>query len=193
MNMSKKVISVILCFFLILTFAACGQTPIVETELETTVPTTTAPTEPPFDIDEYKRDIKNCCSEMKSSTIFLSGMAEYENNLWKSLVQFSGTVTSEKLFSSTCEWLETEGWSKSVVEAQYSKISKSYKEIITTEIDGAESEEIKAVFNEYFDAYIKLYNLVFSPSGTREEFVNNCNDYISIIETSQSKLDILLS
>lgn len=191
--MIQKVLSVLLCFALILVLVGCGKDQVAETEQETTIPVTEAPTEPPFDSDKYKRKIENCASEMNTSAVFLTNLATFENNKWQALDKLGGTVTAEDLASAAWEWLEKEGWSKSTVESQFSKVSKSYKEIISIEIDGTETEEIKSIFDEYFDAYIALYNLVSSPSGTNTEFVDACNDYISTIETCQSKLDILLS
>lgn len=192
--MFKKVMTIILCFALLLTLVGCGQTSAEESVPETTAHTTEPPTEPPFDLDAYKTSVKTCVSEVYDSTVLLYNVANYEINFWESLEQFSGTVTAEKITTAAWEWLEEKGdCTQDDIVAQYDDITGLYKEIISTKIEGAEAEEIKATFDEYFDAYIKFYNLVCSPTGTSADFVDSCNACIGIIQDCESKLGILVS
>lgn len=68
-----------------------------------------------------------------------------------------------------------------------------YADIISTDIEGSEAEAIDEVFNEYFDAYLSLYNLSTSPSGKLQDFIDSYEAYTTTIENCQSKLEVLLS
>lgn len=191
--MLKKLLSLLLCFVLVLSFAGCGQSPSVEDDSSSTAELSTIATEPAFDLAAYKSAINNCTEEMYDSALLLYNTATYEVNFWESLEKVGGTITAEKVAASAWEWLaENSDSNKEAIDTQYNNIITLYKDIISTEISGAEASEIKNIFSDYVDAYIKFYNIVCSPAGVRSDFIDTCNSCISTIEDCTSKLDILL-
>ncbi len=191
----RRLLALLLVLSMGLSMAACGAAEETEeTIAPETTEATTEETVPPFDIDEYKTAVWSCSSKMYENSIILYNLANYENTYWESLEKLSGTVTPEDLINSALEWLEKKGGgTESEITAQYEAIKHEYKEIVSTEISGTEAEEIKKIYDEYFDAYLSFYKLVFSPSGTIGDFVENINNCINTIENCNSKLEILVS
>lgn len=190
----KKSIALTLAVVLLLSLTSCGgntvepETTVAPTE--TTVPETTQP----FDLDSYKSMMATCINRMHKNSTLLSILALYEQSYWDSLEKVNGIVTAEKLFSKACEYLvENTDYDKTDVVSWHETILTHYKNIISTEISGAEAESIKEVFDEYFDAYLSLYSLAMEPSGELEDFIDSYESYSSIIENCETKLEVLLS
>lgn len=191
--MAKRMLSLLLCFVLILSFVGCGQDQADADDPANTPMLSTISTAPAFDLAAYKSDVDGCAKDMYASALLLYNTAGYEVNYWESLDKVGGTVTAEKVATAAWKWLAEEiGETKEDIDAQYNNITELYKGIIATEISGAEAEEIKSIFNDYFDAYIRFYNLVCDPSGALTTFIDTCNSCISTIEDCAGKLDILL-
>lgn len=153
----------------------------------------TAPTVE-FDFEGYKAKVLDCVSELNDGCIALANMCQYENNYWKALESVGGHFDTGKAVSSAFEWLEGKSdYSADYIDAQYKSIGAMYKEVIAFNTFGREAEEIGSAFNDYYDAYIGLYNLAMSPSGGRGTFVDTYNNLTSIIKNCQSKLDNLLT
>lgn len=183
----RKIIAIILSLAALLSLAACSQNGPNET--------TSAPeTELTFDYTSYKNLVSICTNKMSKNITILSFVALYEQNYWEALEQVSGTVTSDKLISKGFEYLaENTDFNEDTVTSGHNSIMDFYKEIVSTNISGAEATALADVFNEYFDAYLSLYNLATSPSGDLSKFVEDYESYTSTIENCQIKLDALIS
>lgn len=192
--MKIRLISVLaLALIISLVLCACGDTSPSEPPASTAPPQATE-TDPPFDIDAYKVLISDCAETMSRNSTLLSIVALYEQGYWESLEQLNGTVTAEKLTSAGYDYLaENTDYSKDDISAWHGSIMKAYKEIVSTDIDGAKAESIAEVFNEYIDAYLSLYNLATSPSGKLSEFEELYRSYTGAIDNCKAKLDALLS
>lgn len=188
----KRIFSLILSIVLSINLAACGA-PSTPTTTEPEVIETTAPTDP-FDIAGFKETVAACTKKIDNATVILNAVVTYEISFWEALAKLNGSVTAEKVTSKAMEWLaENTDADEAYINTQYDNIAILYKEIIATDISGAEAQEILGVFKEYYDAYIGLYNMAFKPSGTVASFSDKHATYSDELSTASSKLEILLS
>lgn len=165
------------------------------TPAATTTPTeTTAPTEPQFDIDAYKKLVSDCVDELSNGSIVLLNVVKYEYTYWNSINKLSGTFKPDKVVSAAMNWLEeNSNYTEAGIHSQYEDIALMYKEIIAISTDGNEAQNIFESFDELYDAYIGLYNMGTSPSGTIDTFASNYDNYYEIVEACTAKLETLLS
>ena len=170
----KRFICMILALVLALGLMACGA-------------------EEAFDLSAYKDAVSSCCAAVDENIINYGNIAQYQNNYWNNMEKFTGTVTEEKLLAASEEWF-TENTSTSFadLDALYQEHTATYKEIILTEIEGQEAEEIDALFRSLFGAYTDLHNMVMSPSCSHSEFIQNYNEYIDAYTSAQSRLELFL-
>lgn len=162
---------------------------------ETTTPTeTTAPTDPTFDIDEYKDLVSGCVDELSNGSIVLLNVVKYEYTYWNSLNKLSGTFKPDKVVSAAMNWLEeNSNYTEAGIHSQYEDIALMYKEIIAFSTEGNEAQKIFESLDELYDAYIGLYNMATSPSGTITNFASNYDSYYEIVNSCTTKLETLLS
>lgn len=181
----KKLICLLLCVIFIL--CGCGSAPAE------TVPETT--TEPLMSFSEYAEMVSSAVDAIYDDSAILASAIRYQNTYWSSLEKLSGTITPEKLVEAAGKWLDEESngeYTFDLLSESREEISSAYKEIVSANVESP-SEEISNSFNACFDAYLALYNVAMNPSGSRQDFVDTANSYISTISTAKSKLDILLS
>ena len=151
------------------------------------------PTKEPFDLDAYKALAVAFCTTVEENAVDLGKIARRQNNYWEALDALGGFVTTEKILENSSEWFfEETGLSFSDLEAKYEEHSSLYRDIIMTEIEGKEAEEIESLIRIFFDAYTDLYTLVMSPSGSREDFVDRYNEIIESFRSAQNELAIFL-
>ena len=149
--------------------------------------------EEPFDLSAYKEKVSACCTSVDEHIINYGNIAQYQNNYWNNMEQFTGTVTEENLLSAAEEWfVEKTSTSFADLDAIYQEHTAAYKEIILMEIEGKEAEEIDAQFRVFFGAYMDLHNMVMSPSCSHSEFIQNYNEYIDAYTSAQSHLALFL-
>lgn len=191
MNKLKNVVCVLIAIsFAIISVCRKNKQPEESTDCDMTIYESTSSS---FDADEYKTTIKNCVSELSQSVSILDDFINYEYNYWNALNNIGGTITAEKIVSHAEEWInENKGISPETIDEQFDSIAAIYREIVSTEIEGAEAEEIREVFKELYDAYIGMYNAAVSPSGDITSFNDKCNTYAETIKISLGKLEILI-
>lgn len=155
---------------------------------------TEAPTETiVFDIEEYKDDARKYSEILISNAILLNEIVQYQAEYWKSLEALSGSVSAQKLFDKGMEWsLTNKGYGQEFIEYQHEDIKDRYQDIVSQDNLTKEAEEIEQLIKELFDVYLGFYGLAFSPSGSREEFVNNNNNFVEDFSRIVSKLDAFL-
>lgn len=173
-------------------FVGCAK----DIENAETSPSTepSAPTDPQFDIVEYKELVSDCVDELSNGSIVLLNVVNYECTYWNILNNLNSTFNSEKVYSSAMNWLEENSeYTEADIQAQYDDISSKYKKIIAISTEGNEAATIFENFDELYDAYIGLYNMSKSPSGTLGAFASSYDNYFGIVETCTAKLDTLLS
>ena len=125
----RKILS--LLFALVLVFGLFGCSGSVDQEAA-------------FDLEVYKSDVKSCVSSVSEAAVAFGNIAQYQNNYWANMNQMGSYPDSEKLVSAGFEWYEKEtGVPFSDLTAQYESHSATYKDILLTEIDGKEAEEIE--------------------------------------------------
>lgn len=174
----KKAILLTLCLCLIL--CGCGAAPE-----ETTTPETTTN----FDIDAYKQSISSCMELINESAILLHNAVSMECKY----LDLLGREDAEGAFDTAMKFLEEKsGYNEESLRTQYEEISRMYEEIAIENIVGAEAQEIKESYESLFDAYVGLYDLAMSPTGTPSTISSSHDEYISVIQAETSKLEILL-
>lgn len=171
----RRVVLPILCLCLIL--CGCGAT------AEPTENTLT------FDIDVYKQSVSTCIKFINESAILLHNAVSMECKY----LDILGKADADGAFETAMKFLEENSdYNEESLRTQYEDISEMYKEIIAENIDGTEAQEIKESYKKLFDAYVGLYNLAMSPTGTPSTISSSHDDYIGVIQTELSKLETLL-
>ena len=201
--MIKRLLAFTSCISLLLCLCSCSNQgsstdPTHNTTIATTEPATqsTPPaeeTKPPFDLEAYKTLVSLCVENTDSVVDLYVVMAKYEVALWEACNNLNSPVSAEKLLQNAWDTMEKHGISKATAEQVQDVILQVYKKIISTEVYGGEGEALASVFNQYFDAYWGLLNLVNNPVSEYDNFIKSRDNYISIINTSRTKLEALLS
>lgn len=188
--MRKRIAALILSFVLLCS-ACAGRG---SAEMESTVPTSipTAETTGPFDLTAYQSLVSSCVDKMDLITDLYVIMADYESSLWEAYNQFDVEVSADKLAQEAWTAAEESSFSKAKVKQEQDAIMQLYKEIVSTEVYGGEGKALEEVFNQYFDTYLALLNLVNNPVSEYDTFVQNLGSYSSTIETCKTKLEVLL-
>ena len=188
----KRIVSLVILIAITFNLVACGAISDQNTTTPEIIDTTTSTVS--FDINGFKHNVATCTEKISNACVILNAVVSYEVSFWESLVKLNGNVTAEKVTTRAMEWLaENTDADEAYVNAQYDNIAKQYKQIVCTEISGAEAQEILAVFKEFYDAYIGLYNMAFKPSGSLASFIDKHAAYSEEISTTSSKLEILLT
>lgn len=187
----KRAFSISLALLLFLTLIGCSA----EQPEQTTTATTEEATKAPFDLEKYKSDVSACVARIDEEAIVVYNVAKKEHDFMETFEKIGGTKADPDHAKETAyKWLaEKSDYSAETVDAGYAEIAKMYKDIIAVDVEGAEAEEIRSEFNDYATAYINLYNLALSPSGSADSFGANCDVCISALRTGQNILSILLS
>lgn len=182
----KKLYCALIAFVVCsLLFSGCGNT-VNQKDFVSDDPTLNS--EPMFDLDEYKLLVSVCRTAINDASIYVANTGTYEYNYWKALGKLSDSMTD-----SAFEWLsENSDATRETVDADYELIRQQYKDIILTEIEGKEAEEIDAAFRSMYDAYSSMYSLVTSPSGSLSDFASSLNEYINAITSSDESLSLFL-
>lgn len=157
--------------------------------------TTEMTTQVSFDLDKYKQDVAACTEKINTEAIVVYNVAKKEHDFMDTFETISGkTADPDKAKETAYQWLEEKSdYSAETVDAGYYEIAKMYKDIIAVDVEGAEAEEIRSEFDDYATAYINLYNLALTPSGSAYSFGASCDECISALKTGQNILNILLS
>ena len=187
----KKSILILLSVLMVLCVACAGGE---ATPTENTTPSTTAPEETaaPFDLAGYQALVSSCVVKMEIISDLYIVMANYEAAVWEAHNQLNSVVTADKLVQEAWAAAGKSDISKTKVEQEQDAIMQMYKEIISTEVDGGEGKALREVFNQYFDAYLALLNLVNAPVSEYDTFVQNRDDYSKTLDTCETKLEALL-
>jgi len=193
--MLNKCLCIALVGCLCLTFCGCGAASVPETEPPTTQ---TETTEPSITVEEYKQLISDACDSLYETAIIINNVLTFEDTYWKTSSNIDGSSPSEeKLVEAGMSLLATKSdneYSQQWLEDAFASDSQRYREIIATDIpEGAEAEKIYDVYEEFFDAYLGLYNLAFAPGGSRSSFESKANEYIGTIKSANTKLEVLVS
>lgn len=144
--------------------------------------------------DGYKAKILSEAEYIESASVLLSNMGKYENNYWKSLSSVGGSVDFDDVVSSAKEWLkENAEISESKLEEDYKQIITNHSEIISIEPNDTAVTAISSDYENLYNGYRALYQLVTSPSGSRSDFIDNFNEYSDTIKTSLNSIKILAS
>ena len=139
-----------------------------------------SPSVEPFDLDSYKSSVKICSDEINEATIILYNMAKFENNYWNSHNQIAGSTESSDIVEHGYKWIaENSEETEESIGATNDSIRSKYKEIILIEVEGKEGEEIEEAFRGLYDSYTGMYDLVTSPGGSINDFVDGINDNVN--------------
>ena len=183
---------IVLITLLALLFSSCSNSS--NNTMPATSPETTAPSTAQFDITEYKQLVSACADQLSDGAIALSNVVKYEYNYWKSINNLGGTFKPDQAVTAAMAWIEENSdYTEDGIKDQHDSIALMYKEIISIDIEGTEAQIIFEHFDELFDAYIGLYNMGMSPSGSLTSFVADYNTYTNVVKSSKEKLDILLA
>ncbi|NBH79183.1 hypothetical protein D3Z52_13620 [Clostridiaceae bacterium] len=161
---------------------------------------TTAEPEAVFDLDAYKSAVSECRTAINNAGLIIANVGSYEVNFCKSMNNInentgwgSYTIETEDVAESGFAWLEEKtDYTRETVDTSYSEIQQQYKEIILTEIEGAEAKEIDAAFRELYDAYTTLYSLVTTPSGLPQDFAKEILACANTMTDSDEALALFL-
>lgn len=147
-----------------------------------------------FDLEEYKAAVSECRDAINEAGIVVANVGSYEINYYNLLSSVSSdTPDFEALVESAFEWLtENTDASRETVDETYNSIRQQYKDIILTEIEGREAEEIDSAFRELYDAYESMYSLVTNPSGSASDFATNIEDYMNAMVSSDESISLFL-
>lgn len=146
-----------------------------------------------FDIEEYRQSVFDLCSSVEEYTIYYSSMAQSQSINWKAMETMGLPVTTEKLLEYAEEWISKEaGLSLSDLDDKYEEHSELYKQLITTETEGKEAEEIALLLRVFFEAYVDMRSAVMSPSGSRVEYVSKINSIASEFISARDSILIFL-
>lgn len=183
----KKMFALFLALLLVVSLAACGSGAEVTTE------TTTEP----FDIEGYKNLVSDCVTEIYDNTVILSNIISYEYKYIKIYKNISGASAKpdiEEVVETGILGLEEySDYTEEFVKEQYNEISAMYNDIVLSDTDNTEANEIKTKFKEMHEAYVGLYNLAFSPSLDLYALASSHDEYINTIKNCKATLEILLS
>lgn len=173
----RKILAMLCVLSLALSLAACGA---AAEPTETTVP---------FDIVAYKQSVSDSVKLISDSAILLHNAVSMECKY----LDLLGKSDPEGAFETAMKFLEQNSeYNEESLRAQYEDISGMFKETITEDIDGTEAQEIKEAYEKLFEAYVGLYNLAMSPTGSPSAISSSHDEHIDIIKTETSKLEILL-
>ena len=150
--------------------------------------------EPVFDLEEYKELVSACRAAINDAILPVAKVGQFEFTYWKAYNSIGGeSAAPDSMVDSSFESLaEKADVTRDKVDADYNDIRQQYKDIILTEIEGREAEEIDAAFRSMYDAYSSMYNLVISPSGSLSDFGNNLLDYADALTNADESLSLFL-
>lgn len=149
-----------------------------------------------FDLDDYKADVLASQKNILEATSDLTHVAEYEQSYWQSYIKSSRTSGAPNASD-----VKDEGFKKSeniyhitydTVSVAQDSIAQQHKDIILIETDGSEAEQIAALYEELYDNYNDLYELVTSPSGSYNSFCSDVVDYVNAISSTSNELLVFI-
>lgn len=189
----RKIICILLLIFIVLSGCSTPEPPEPTAAPEPTQVPTPEPTQS-FNIDEYKVLVSELKDSVTDALVLVSNMGQYEFNYWETLENIGGTIDYDAMVLDVSDWMkENVDIDTGTLPSTYADISKKYKGFIKIDVTGAEAEEIQKNAIELYKAFDGLYLLVTSPSGSLSDFAEKYNDYMDIIQTSDSLLSTLLS
>lgn len=177
MKKVKVVFAAIVVFVMAMAITGCGST-----------------NSEPFDADSFISDVAAAQSAIMDNAKNVASLANYEGNYWNAMSNVGGQIDYQRMTDAAFEWLQEKGGaSKSDIEDAHSDICSSYKSIVAANVEGGLSEEVYSEYKNLYSAYDGLYRLATSPSGSRDSFVSEYNDYVTALNSSDSKLTTLVS
>ena len=199
----KRIVSFLLITFLMLSLCSCGgnnseaieqsQTSLSDQPVVNESETTVESSQGSISFEEYQAFASQLNEDIYSASVILSNCGNYIGNYWKTLENIGGTFKAEKVLENVDEWLqEKSDESLETVNAAYSDISARYKELLRLEISDPLAQKITEDISEMYDEYCDLYSTVTAPGGSRNTFINNYNDSVSVIPTQYEKISALL-
>ncbi len=147
-----------------------------------------------FNLEDYKVAVSECRDAINEAGIVVANVGTYEVNYYSALSSIRGnTANPDGLAEEAFEWLtENADESRETVDEAYNSIRQQYKNIILTEIEGREAEEIDSAFRELYEAYNSMYLLVTNPSGSAYSFATEIQDCMDTMINSDENISLFL-
>ncbi|MGN0518051.1 MAG: hypothetical protein ACI4II_04945 [Acutalibacteraceae bacterium] len=192
----KRITSYIMAFLLLLTLCSCGtQTegrPSGDTS--TKLGTETNTPEETMSSEEYSALLSKLNEDIYSQSVLLSNLGNYINSWWKAYENIGGTFTTEKAMSSAYEWLEKNSeYTEADIAEKNAEIQETYKSIIKANNGDSLLSDITERLKQQYTDYTSYYTLITEPSGDRNTFVSDYNDYTGDISSAYKTIAGLLT
>ena len=176
------------------TEAAYTSTPApTHTPTPAQTPTPTPEPTPAFNLEAYKAKVALSSQEIYDTATVLYTIAVYENTWWETMNNFGGNAKSEDIVSHAMEnVLPKVDLTEDDLDRWHKEIQQQYKEISLVETEGKEAEKIAGYYEEIYEGYKRLHDIVFSPSGKQSSFESTFKGYAGQIVRAYDNLDLFL-
>ena len=148
---------------------------------------------PAFDLEAYKSAVDQFRRDVMDNTVNVGNIANYESGYISSYKKIDGgTPDAEKVVEAGYKWFEENSGRKvSDIELFNDSIRSQYAELIITEIEGKEAEELDSYVRAMYDAYSTLYTTATTASPiSYESFVLTARDALNAVQEANSNISL---
>ncbi len=187
----KKTFCIALMLVLVMGLTACGNNSESQGNDDNAAVTEA---EEEFDLEEYEDQVKIFRDEANSTMLALYNMSNYESNYWNNLLNISGKApSSDDLSERAFSWLEENSdYTQDSIEESDALIRDYYKDLILTDIEGKEAEELDAAVRDMYDAYTAMYTNVTAASGDLNSFKSATSSAVGSFNKADDTIKLLL-
>lgn len=205
----KKIICFILASLIVLSFASCSasrtesptetepsstESPTVETEIvETEITEETVQETSTFDLEAYKVSTIGFLTLIELNKMYLTNLGEYEVNYLTSLKRISGRSSDPETCAYAYEWLEKNNYGKrETIEQTHEQIQTSYRDLILTDIEGKQAQEMDRCIRDLYRGYMDLYDVVNSDSIELDDLSEAFKSAKKAMDDAKEELTVLM-
>lgn len=180
----KRILIAILTAALMFSLCACGTNRNKSTVTNQDVETSN---------EDFSKILYDLNEEIYQQSVLLSNIGNYINSYWKTLDNMGGTLDPEKAIQNGYKWLsEKSEYTEKDISDNDIAISELYKNMLKASNKDALLNDICSRLQEQYTTYTKLYQTVTSPSGSRNDFIDDFNDSTGSITAAYEAIKGLL-
>lgn len=186
----KRIFCTLLTVALMFSLCACGTAEQTNKTADTNETFSSGKT---MSSEDYFALFSELNESIYAQSVLLSNLGNYINSWWKSYESVGGTFTTEKAMTSAYEWLEKNSdYTEADIIKNHSDIQEAYKKIIQADNDDRLMLDVAERLKQQYTNYTEYFSLVTAPSGNRDSFVADYNEYTQNISSSYDTIGGLL-
>lgn len=148
---------------------------------------------PAFNLETYKSAVNQFRRDVMDNTVNVGNIVNYESGYISSYQKIDGgSPKAEKVVEAGYKWFEEKSGRKlSDIDLFNDSIRTQYAELIITEIEGKEAEELDSYVRTMYDGYNTLYTMATTGTPTSyESFVLAANDALTSVNDANSNISL---